>query len=62
MHPLGETISALIRSGLSLQWLHEHECVPWRAFDCLVEGRDGMYRWPGERWLPLAFSLCAHRR
>jgi SAM-dependent methyltransferase len=62
MHPLGETVSALIRAGLTLEWLHEHDCVPWRMFDCLVEGDDGMYRWPEKAWLPLAFSLCASRR
>jgi hypothetical protein len=28
----------------------------------LVEGSDGMYRWPEKRWMPLAFSLRAHRR
>jgi len=62
MHPLGETISTLIHAGLSLQWLHEHDSVPWRMFNCLVEGGDGMYRWPDKRWLPLAFSLYAVRR
>jgi len=61
MHPLGDTISALIRAGLSLDWLHEHDSVPWRMFECLVQGVDGMYRWPGKPWLPLAFSLRASR-
>jgi len=62
MHPLGDTISALIGAGLSLEWLHEHECVPWRMFDCLVQDSDGMYRWSEKRWLPLAFSLSARMR
>jgi SAM-dependent methyltransferase len=62
MHSMGETISALIGAGLSLDWLHEHDNVPSRIFECLVQGDDGMYRWPGTPWLPLAFSLRASRR
>lgn len=62
MHPLGEVITALIDAGLALDWLHEHDAVPWRMFRCLAECQDGMFRWPTERWLPLAFSLSATRR
>lgn len=62
MHSLAETISALIDAGLSLEWFHEHDCVPWRMFECLVDRGDGMYRWPDKHWLPLAFSLSARRR
>ena len=36
--------------------------VPWRMFHILVEGADGLYRWPDRPWLPLAFSLMATRR
>jgi SAM-dependent methyltransferase len=61
MHPLGEIVSALISAGLSLSWLREHDCVPWRMFGCLVKTDDGMFRWPENRWLPLAFSLRAIR-
>ena len=46
---------------MNLRWLHEHDQVPWRMFEALVEGADGMYRWPKEPWLPLAFSLRAVR-
>ena len=62
MHPLGSIISALRDAGLSLAWLHEHAAVPWPMFDCLVAGDDGMYRWPAQQWLPLAFSLQATSR
>ena len=61
IHPLGETISSLLAAGLSLDWLHEHEGVTWRMFKSLVEGRDGIFRWPDRPWLPLAFSLRATR-
>jgi SAM-dependent methyltransferase len=62
LHPLGAVVTALIDAGLTLRWLHEHDAVPWRMFKLLVEGADGMYRWPDRPWLPLAFSLRAERR
>jgi SAM-dependent methyltransferase len=62
MHPVGEVVTALIDAGLTLQWLHEHDAVPWRMFELLVADRDGMYRWPAERWLPLAYSLRAEKK
>jgi SAM-dependent methyltransferase len=61
VHPLGETVTGIIAAGMSLDWLHEHDSVPWRMFRCLQEGEDGAYRWPDKPWLPLAFSLKATR-
>jgi SAM-dependent methyltransferase len=62
IHPLGELVTGLIASGLALDWLHEHESIAWRMFECLVKDTDGLYRWPDKPWLPLAFSLLATRR
>ena len=59
IHPLGAIVTSLIQAGLRPDWLREHAAVAWRMFDCLVEGEDGLYRWPDEPWLPLAFSLWA---
>ena len=42
---------------MRLDWLHEHDAVPWRMFEILVKDGDGLYRWPDKPWLPLAFSL-----
>jgi SAM-dependent methyltransferase len=61
LHPLGAIVSALIAAGLSLQWLHEHDAVPWAMFQTLTKDSEGMYRWPDRPWLPLAFSLRAQR-
>jgi SAM-dependent methyltransferase len=61
MHPVGEIVTGILAAGMSLKWLHEHDRVPWRMFEILVEEGDGMYRWPKEPWLPLAFSLRAER-
>ncbi len=61
MHPLGSVVTALIDAGLTLDWLHEHDAITWRMFDSLVQGRDRLYRWPQEPWLPMAYSLLATR-
>ena len=60
-HPLAETVNALLATGLRLDFLHEHYAVPWRMFDGLVEGDDRLYRWPAEKWLPLALSIGASK-
>ena len=60
-HPLGAVVTALLEAGLRLRNLREHDAVPWRMFSCLVEGDDGMFRWPDRAWLPLAYSLRVQR-
>lgn len=62
MHPLANVVTALIEAGLSLDWLHEHDSVPWRMFACLAEEPKGSFRWPDRPWLPLSYSLSATRR
>jgi SAM-dependent methyltransferase len=62
MHPLGSVVTGLIEAGLTLDWLHEHDGIAWRVFDCLVKDITGTYRWPDRPWLPLAYSLLASRR
>ncbi len=61
IHPLADIVAGLIDAGLRLEWLHEHDSVPWQMFEMLVEDMHGMYRWPDRPWLPLAFSLRARR-
>jgi SAM-dependent methyltransferase len=61
IHPLGAVVTALIAAGLRLDWLHEHDAVAWRMFKCMVEGPDGMFRWPDTPFLPLSYSLQATR-
>ena len=62
MHPLGDTVSALITAGLTVDFLHEHYELPWRMFDSLEPTGTGLFRWPDKRWLPLGMSLSATRR
>jgi SAM-dependent methyltransferase len=59
IHPLGAVVSELVAAGLRLSWLHEHDSVPWRMFNCLVRQAPGRYCWPNKAWLPLSFSLKA---
>lgn len=61
IHPLASTVMAILDAGLRLEWLHEHDAVTWQMFSLLVEGPDGLYRWPDRPWLPLSFSLRATR-
>ena len=62
MHPLGVTVSALIDAGLMIDFLHEHDAVPWQMFSVLERRGDGPWAWPGTAWLPLGMSLAATRR
>ncbi|TAJ19111.1 MAG: class I SAM-dependent methyltransferase, partial [Dehalococcoidia bacterium] len=39
-HGLGEIIDALLRAGLRLDFVHEHQEVPWQALPWLVPGDD----------------------
>ena len=59
IHPLGNVVTTLIASGMTLDWLHEHDAIPWRMFGVLVKDASGLYRWPDKPWLPLAYSLVA---
>jgi SAM-dependent methyltransferase len=61
IHPLGDIIAGLNAAGFRLEWLHEHDRVPWQMFDCLIKDASGLYRWPDKPWLPLAFSLSARK-
>ena len=62
IHPLGGIVTALLEAGLGLDRLREHDALPWRMFEVLEKDAAGLYRWPGKRWLPLAYSLSASRR
>src|SRR5262244_2602182 len=62
VHPLGDIVSGLLQAGMALDWLHEHDGVPWRLFKVLTRSADRLWRWPDRPWLPLAFSLRATRR
>jgi SAM-dependent methyltransferase len=64
IHSLSDIITALMQSGLTLEWLHEHDRLPYRLFPMMVPAdADGLYRLPDEiSPFPLAFSLKAVKR
>jgi hypothetical protein len=61
-HGIGEIVTALLRNGLRLEWLTEHDWTVWPRFPWLVETDDR--KWvapPGMPRAPLTFSLLASR-
>jgi hypothetical protein len=59
-HGLGEIVTAIVRAGIPVDWLHEHDAAPWNLGDDLVEGVDRLWRRPGSD-RPLSFSLRGTR-
>ena len=63
MHPLSDIVGALIAEGLRIEFLHEHEQLPWQLFPMMVPAGDKLYRLPdGMVSFPLAFSIKAVRK
>lgn len=61
-HGIGETVTALLRHGLVLESLVEHDWTVWRHFQWLVPTDDGTWTSPpGRPRIPLSFSLLARR-
>jgi SAM-dependent methyltransferase len=60
-HGLGEVVSALLRHGLALTALDEHQSIPWQALPGqMVLGDDGEWRLKDQPWrLPLSYTLQA---
>lgn len=61
LHPISAIVTGLVAAGLRIDFLHEHEELPYRLYPCMVpSGRPGLYRLPdGMPRLPLSFSLQA---
>jgi SAM-dependent methyltransferase len=61
-HSIGEIVTALIRHGLRLEWLVEHDWTVWPRWPWLVQvGDDEWAPPPGAARPPLTFSLLAAR-
>jgi SAM-dependent methyltransferase len=59
-HGLGEVVSALVRAGLAIEFLHEHDFTLSPRWPFLERTSDGIYRMPANRpALPLMYSLRA---
>lgn len=63
IHPLSDIVNALIKAGLRIDFLNEHEIVVWRAFPDLVELGGDRFALPESRpKIPLSFSIGATKR
>jgi SAM-dependent methyltransferase len=67
-HSIGEIVTALIRNGLRITELTEHDWTVWQRWPWLVEageageaGEDGWTTAPGLPRVPLTFTLLAER-
>jgi SAM-dependent methyltransferase len=57
---IGEVIDAILGAGLHLTWLREFPYCDSKRFPGMVQGADGLWRWPDPgNTLPLLFSLRA---
>jgi len=61
LHPVGSVVSALIREGMVIRFLHEWPFTTWRPFKGLVPYGAGAWTWPGPGTLPLQYSMRADR-
>ncbi|MNR31562.1 hypothetical protein D3C85_1490780 [compost metagenome] len=63
-HGLGEIISALLKHGMEITALEEHDSIPWEALPGrMVVDEVGEWRLEEDRWrLPLSFTLQAVKR
>lgn len=60
IHPLSDVVNAVIRAGLALDFLNEHEVVVWRAFPFVVEAGEDQFALPENKVkVPMSFSLGA---
>jgi SAM-dependent methyltransferase len=61
-HPLSDIIGGLLEAGMRLDFLHEHEVLPWQRLPMMVPEGDRMYRLPDDQLrMPLSFSLKAYK-
>ena len=60
-HGVGETVTALIRHGLTLEWLQEHDYTSFARFPWLVHEGHHFTLPEGRPRIPLSFSLLARR-
>lgn len=58
-HPISNVVNALLQTGLTLGYLHEHDRIPWQHFKLMQATGDGHFSLPPG--LPLAYSLQARK-
>ena len=62
-HGLSEVVNALIKSGLEIEFLNEHNFSPYSIFENGVEVSDGRFMVKGiENMIPLVYSIRALKK
>lgn len=62
LHPISHTVNALLKAGLTLDFLNEHEILTWRHYPGMIEtGEDQFELGPGYPRIPLSFSIGASK-
>lgn len=62
MRGTSDVIDALLRAGMRLDWIHEHELLPFKLFPMMVDAGGRMFRLPdGHPRMAMALSLQATR-
>jgi SAM-dependent methyltransferase len=63
IHPLSDIVNALLRAGLSIDFLNEHDALVWRAFPFVVATGEDQFSLPdGQVRIPMSFSIGATKR
>jgi len=60
-HGIGTVVTALLRAGLVLDALREHDWSPYGVFPGSVEGAPGRFHVEKLPGAPLVYSIAAHR-
>jgi SAM-dependent methyltransferase len=61
-HPFSAILGGLLAAGFRLDFLHEHESLPWPHFPMMEAAGAGMFRLPATMpAMPVSFSLRATR-
>lgn len=60
IHSVATMVNALAAAGLRIDWLREHDGLPWQQLPAMQRGPDGLFRLPPElKQLPCALSIKA---
>ena len=62
-HGISEVVNALIRHGMEIQFLNEHDHSPYDCFDNTTKNSDGNFFIKGyEQILPMVYSIMATKK
>lgn len=57
-HSVSEILNALIRAGIGIDFVNEHNALPWEIYRGMHKGEDRLFRMaPGHAVTPLAISI-----